>query len=70
MQQELVSQTPTIEPLELRVRIATTRVYQYAVAERVGMSESHLSRILSGRKVADAETLARIAAAIDELAAA
>lgn len=51
----------------LRIRIAAASVIQWRVAERVGISESTLSRILSGRKEADAELLGRIDQAIDDL---
>lgn len=71
MQQELVTTadtTATPPHVALRVRIATLGVKQYLIAERVGMSESVLSRILSGRKAADEDTVARINTAIDDIA--
>lgn len=73
MQQELVTPTVDLAALEphvaLRVRLAAAGLKQYTLAQRLGMAESVLSRILTGRKTADADTLARIGAAIDELAA-
>lgn len=54
----------------LRVRIAAADLRQYDVAQKAGLTETALSKILSGRKVVDGETFGRIGAAIDELAAA
>ncbi len=74
MQQELVGRIVDLGALEphvaLRVRLATTGLKQYKLAARLDMAESVLSRILTGRKLADAATLARIADAIDDLTAA
>ena len=74
MQQELAGRSvdlTTLEPhVALRVRLAATSLKQYELAARLGLAESVLSRILSGRKPADPETLARIGAAIDEMSAA
>lgn len=65
MRQELATEPVALEPhVALRVLIATTGVKQYEVAARVGLSESVLSRILSGRKPATDELLAAIRAAV------
>lgn len=68
MQQEVVSQSP--DPADLRVEIARTGVRQVLVAEKIGVSEGHLSHLLSGRRPMSEELAARIRAAIAELAAA
>lgn len=58
---------PTVR--RLRMRIAATRVTQRHVADKLGIAESHLSNILSGRKHADDMALrARIAQAIEDVA--
>jgi transcriptional regulator with XRE-family HTH domain len=65
MRQELADEPVALAPhVELRVLIATTGVKQYEVAQRAGLSESVLSRILSGRKPASDELLATIRAAV------
>lgn len=58
-------QTPTT----LRMRIAETGIRQYLVADRLGISDGHLSKILTGRKTVDAELLARIGHAVEDVAA-
>lgn len=74
MRQQVATQTIDLGALaphtRLRVRIAVAAIPQYKVAGAVGISDSHLSRILSGRKEADELLLARIDQAIDTLAAA
>ena len=61
------AQHPT--PASLRSRIAETRIKQWRVAQRLGVSEVHLSHVLVERKGADAEQLAQIAQAIEAEAA-
>lgn len=73
MAQELVTTAvpePSPDPADLRVEIARTGVRQYLVAEKVGVSEGQLSRLLTGRKPLSAELAARIKSAIAEVAAA
>jgi plasmid maintenance system antidote protein VapI len=67
MQQEVVSQTP--DPADLRVEIARTGVRQFLVAQKIGVSEGQLSRLLTGRKPLTDDIAGRIRAAIAELAA-
>lgn len=55
-------------PTSLRMRIAELRVAQTRVAHRLSISDGHLSHILTERKPADAETLVRIAQAIEDVA--
>lgn len=57
------------DPADLRVEIARTGIVQYRVAQKVGVSEGQLSRLLTGRKPLTAEMAERIRAAILELAA-
>lgn len=57
-------------PAKLRARIAELRIPQWRVANRLVMSEVHLSHILVERKPADDLTLARIAKAIEDVASA
>lgn len=61
-------QPPT--PTSLRMRIAELRVRQTRVAHELDISDAHLSHILTERKPADVELLARIAQAIEAVAAA
>lgn len=70
MRQELAI-TPSDLPEYRRLRIAVVAagVKQYAVADRLGISESHLSGLLSGRKTLDGQTAARIREAIKALTA-
>lgn len=72
MKQEVVSSVPdsTPDPAELRVEIARKGIRQYLVAQRVGVSEGQLSRILTGRKPLTEELAKRIRQAIVEVAAA
>ena len=51
------------------MRIAETRIKQHRVAAKLDISDGHLSHLLAGQKFADAETLARIAQAIEDVAA-
>jgi transcriptional regulator with XRE-family HTH domain len=51
------------------MRIAETGIRQYLVADRVGVSDGHLSKILTGRKTVDDAMLALIAQAIEAVAA-
>lgn len=53
----------------LRVRIAAASLVQWRVAERAGIAETKLSRILSGRTQADDDVIRRIDGAIDALIA-
>lgn len=74
MQQEIVgpeSESGAPAPhVALRMEIARTGVRQYLVAERVGVSEGQLSKILAGRKELTEELRISISAAIDDLAVA
>lgn len=56
-------------PTKLRMRIAEVRIRQHRIAARLDISQGHLSHILSGRVAADELMLARIAQAIEDLAA-
>lgn len=71
MQQELANGTIDLGALphheRLRVRIALGDLRRYEVAGLARISESMLSRILSGERDADPAIVARIDAAIDEL---
>lgn len=72
MAQEIVSlpeTNPAPDPAELRVEIARRGVRQFAIAQRLGMSEGQLSRILTGRKPLTEELSERIRLAIAEVAA-
>lgn len=70
MRQELANSSAELpEYRRLRVAVVAAGVKQYAVADRLGMSESHLSGLLSGRRALDAETAERIREAIQALAA-
>lgn len=74
MQQEVVetstSEGVAPEPhIALRMEIARTGVRQFLIAKRLGISEGHLSRILSGRKALTDDVVAQIQAAIVELSA-
>jgi transcriptional regulator with XRE-family HTH domain len=62
-----LKQQPTVE--DLRMRIAETRILKHRVAARLDISGGHLSNILNGRVPSDAATVARIAAAIEAVAA-
>jgi DNA-binding transcriptional regulator YdaS (Cro superfamily) len=53
----------------LKAVIATSGIRQFAVANRVGVSDSHLSKILSGRKPLPDELAMAIEIAINELRA-
>lgn len=57
------------DPADLRVEIARKNIVQYHIAQRVGVSEGQLSRLLTGRKPLTHEMAERIRAAIAELAA-
>jgi plasmid maintenance system antidote protein VapI len=46
----VIATTSDPSPEDLRVEIARTRVRQVDIAQRVGVSEGQLSRLLSGRK--------------------
>lgn len=59
---------PHRTPTGLRMRIAETRIRQHRVAARLDISDGHLSHILAGRKVADADMLDSIAQAIEAVA--
>jgi len=71
MTQEIVSDIQA-EPahVELRVAIARTGVKQFVVAQRVGISEGQLSRLLRGLKPLSPELAEQIRTAIAEVAAA
>jgi len=70
MQQEVVSEDHAApDPSDLRVEIARKGVRQFAVAQRLGISEGQLSRLLTGRKPLTDEIAARIRVAIAEVAA-
>lgn len=56
-------------PASLRARIAETRVRQWRVAQRLGVSEVHLSHVLVERKPADEAFLIQVADAIEAEAA-
>lgn len=60
-----VDQEPAPTPTSLRMRIAETRVKQHRVAAKLDISDGLLSHYLTGRRTADEEMLARIAAAIE-----
>lgn len=51
------------------MRIAELRIRQHRVAAKLDISEAHLSHMLTERKPADALMLARIAQAIEDVAA-
>jgi transcriptional regulator with XRE-family HTH domain len=51
------------------MRIAELRVVQHRVAARLDVSDAHLSHLLTERKPADEVMLARIAQAIEDVAA-
>lgn len=72
MGQEIVSGVQAQEPahVALRVEIARTGVRQFVVAQKVGISEGQLSRLLRGLKPLSPELEAQIRAAIVEVAAA
>jgi len=57
-------------PVSLRMRIAETGIRQFLVAQRLGISDGHLSNILRGSRTADDALLGRIAVAIEDVAAA
>lgn len=63
------SQVQAPDPADLRVEIARKAVVQYRVAQKIGVSEGQLSRLLTGRKALTIEMAERIRAAIAELAA-
>lgn len=72
MQQEVVgtvSEEASERHVDLRVEIARTGVRQGVVAAAVGISEGHLSHLLSGRKPLTDDLADRIATAIAEAAA-
>lgn len=70
MSQEVANFPETLpEFRRLRVAVVSAGLKQYDVAERLGISESHLSRLLSGRKTLTDEMASRIRLAITELAA-
>lgn len=56
-------------PTTLRMRIAETRVRQHRVAAKLDISDAHLSHLLTGRKTASSEMLARISNAIEAVVA-
>lgn len=56
-------------PASLRARIAETRVRQWRIAHRLGVSAVHLSHVLVERIAADAAELETIAKAIEDEAA-
>jgi transcriptional regulator with XRE-family HTH domain len=73
MQQEVVSlagTNPAPDPADLRVAIARTGVRQFVIAQKIGISEGQLSRLLTGRKPLTEEIAERIRLAIAEAAAA
>lgn len=61
------TQRPT--STSLRMRIAELQIKQHRVAAKLDISDAHLSHLLTGRKSADELTLARIAQAIEDVAA-
>lgn len=75
MQQELASTSHEVDTsglpihVALKVEITTAGIRQFAVAERIGMSEGQLSKLLGGRRPIDDEMAIRIRRAIKELAA-
>jgi DNA-binding transcriptional regulator YdaS (Cro superfamily) len=72
MQQEIVgpaTESGAPEPhVALRMEIARTGVRQFLIAERIGVSEGQLSRMLAGRKPMTEVQISAISAAIAELA--
>jgi plasmid maintenance system antidote protein VapI len=68
MGQKVVIQSQP-DPADLRVEIARAGILQYLVAQRIGVSEGQLSRLLTGRKPLTEEMAGRIRDAIAALAA-
>jgi len=64
-----VAQTHRPTSTSLRMRIAELQVKQHRVAAKLDISDAHLSHLLTGRKQADEVMLARIAQAIEAVAA-
>lgn len=58
------------DPAELRAEIARAKVRQYRIADEVGISESHLSGLLGGRKTLTHALADAIRQAIEKVAAA
>lgn len=62
------SQVPDLSNLPehttLRIAIQLSGLRQFVIAQRVGLSEGQLSKVLSGRRPLDPDLAARIRAAI------
>ena len=58
-----------MDGLDLKMARLRAGVRGYELARHVGMTETMLSRIETGRRVADPDELARLVAAIDAVAA-
>ena len=58
-----------MDGLDLKIARLRAGVRGYELARHVGLSESALSRIETGRRVASPDELARLMAAVDALAA-